>query len=208
MNGLSGLEDVLRAFGGHAADVDTAAAEALCPSLRRSLERCERMYSPDELRSARVAVVNGGRWVHWGNIRHTLAAPTGLCGRSAAPTLTGHDEFSDTDGEVLVETLWPGAADILLADPVAARWLFVLVSASLRHPAEMLDGFDDARPAHTIREWVEQYERDPHGTAVAARRALTFRGGVRNARLMDAAVATLGVLAADRCSIAMRGGAV
>ena len=205
MSGLIELEDMLRAFGGHAADVDTAAAEALCPSLRRSLELCERMYSPDELRSARVAVVNSGQWVHWGNIRHTLAAPTGLCERLAAPTLTRHVEFSDTDGEVLVEELWPGAADTLLADPVATRWLFTLISTSLRHPVVMRDRFGNAKPVHTIRGWAEQYERDPRGTEIAARRTLSLRGGVRSVQLIDAAVATLGVLAADRCSITVRG---
>lgn len=208
MSGFSELEDVLHAFGGHAVDISVAGAEALLPSLRSSLRLCGRMYSPDELRSARVAVVDGGRWVHWGNIRHTLAAPTGLCGRLAAPTLTRHVEFSDAGGEVLVEKLWPGAADILLADPVAARWLFELVSASLRHPVVMRDRYDDARPVHTIRGWVKQYERDPCGTEILARRTLTFRGGVRNAQLVDSAVATLGVLAADCCSITVRGGAV
>ena len=206
MSGFSELEDVLHAFGGHAADIDAAGAEALLPSLRSSLRLCGRMYSPDELRSARVAVVNGGRWVHWGNIQHTLAAPTGLCGRLAAPTLTRHVEFSDTGEEVLVEKLWPGAADILLADPVAARWLFELVSASLRHPVVTRDRSDDTWPAHTIRGWVEQCGRDPRGTEISARRTLTFRGGCRNAQLVDAAVATLGALAADRCSTTVRGG--
>ena len=208
MSGFSELEDVLRAFGGHAADVDMAAAEALCPSLRSSLALCGRMYSPDELRSARMAVVDGGRWVHWGNIRYTLAAPTGLCGRLAAPTLTRHVEFSDGGGEVLVEKLWPGAADTLLADPVGARWLFELVSSSLRHPVMMRDGYKDVRSGHAIRWWAEQYKRDPRGTEIAARRTLTFRGGVRNAGLVDAAAATLGVLAADCCSVTVTGGAV